>query len=231
MRITDSVALDCAQEAAGQLRYEIEAAFSQGLPNTPMAGATGAGDLGQLHHRAPGGPDRRRGLPAFRPGAQGGHRRHPAHAGHGRAGADFAVRLFAHRRGLQPEHGRRGHLGGHGAAERQADLPHRSAGHPRRQPTTRRARSTPSCRWPMPSAWWPACRRQPSPPTPRFYLQHCIRACEGRRRAQPHHPVCARRLAAAGDLRARRHRHHGGGRKAGERARGHDGRRERHPGR
>ena len=40
MRITDAVALDCAQEAAGQLRYEIEAAFSQGLPNTPMAGAT-----------------------------------------------------------------------------------------------------------------------------------------------------------------------------------------------
>ncbi len=40
LRITDSVALDCAQEAAGQLRYEIEAAFSQGLPNTPMAGAT-----------------------------------------------------------------------------------------------------------------------------------------------------------------------------------------------
>ncbi len=39
-RITDSVALDCAQEAAGQLRYEIEAAFSQALPNTPMAGAT-----------------------------------------------------------------------------------------------------------------------------------------------------------------------------------------------
>lgn len=40
MRITDSVTLDCAQEAAGQLRYEIEAAFSQGLPNTPMAGST-----------------------------------------------------------------------------------------------------------------------------------------------------------------------------------------------
>ena len=40
MRITDSVSLDCAQEAAGQLRYEIEAAFSQGLPNTPMAGST-----------------------------------------------------------------------------------------------------------------------------------------------------------------------------------------------
>jgi amino-acid N-acetyltransferase len=40
IRITDEIALDCAQEAAGQLRYEIEAAFSQGLPNTPMAGAT-----------------------------------------------------------------------------------------------------------------------------------------------------------------------------------------------
>jgi amino-acid N-acetyltransferase len=40
MRITDAFSLDCAQEAAGQLRYEIEAAFSQGLPNTPMAGST-----------------------------------------------------------------------------------------------------------------------------------------------------------------------------------------------
>ena len=40
IRITAEVALDCAQEAAGQLRYEIEAAFSQGLPNTPMAGST-----------------------------------------------------------------------------------------------------------------------------------------------------------------------------------------------
>lgn len=39
MRVTDGVALDCAQEAAGQLRFEIEAAISQGLPNTPMAGA------------------------------------------------------------------------------------------------------------------------------------------------------------------------------------------------
>jgi amino-acid N-acetyltransferase len=40
IRITDEIALDCAQEAAGQLRYEIEAAFSMGLPNTPMAGST-----------------------------------------------------------------------------------------------------------------------------------------------------------------------------------------------
>lgn len=40
LRITDAPALDAAQEAAGQLRFEIEAAFSQGLPNTPMANAT-----------------------------------------------------------------------------------------------------------------------------------------------------------------------------------------------
>lgn len=37
IRITDSVALECAKEAAGELRLDIEAAFSQGLPNTPMA--------------------------------------------------------------------------------------------------------------------------------------------------------------------------------------------------
>ncbi|CAN5261787.1 amino-acid N-acetyltransferase [soil metagenome] len=37
IRITDSIALECAKEAAGELRLDIEAAFSQGLPNTPMA--------------------------------------------------------------------------------------------------------------------------------------------------------------------------------------------------
>jgi len=39
LRITDSVAMECAKEAAGELRLDIEAAFSQGLPNTPMAHA------------------------------------------------------------------------------------------------------------------------------------------------------------------------------------------------
>jgi amino-acid N-acetyltransferase len=37
LRITDPVALECAKEASGELRLDIEAAFSQGLPNTPMA--------------------------------------------------------------------------------------------------------------------------------------------------------------------------------------------------
>lgn len=39
LRVTDIVALECAKEAAGELRLDIEAAFSQGLPNTPMANA------------------------------------------------------------------------------------------------------------------------------------------------------------------------------------------------
>lgn len=39
LRITNDVALECAKEAAGELRLDIEAAFSQGLPNTPMANA------------------------------------------------------------------------------------------------------------------------------------------------------------------------------------------------
>ena len=37
IRITDPAALECAKEASGELRLDIEAAFSQGLPNTPMA--------------------------------------------------------------------------------------------------------------------------------------------------------------------------------------------------
>jgi amino-acid N-acetyltransferase len=37
VRITDAPAMECAKEAAGELRLDIEAAFSQGLPNTPMA--------------------------------------------------------------------------------------------------------------------------------------------------------------------------------------------------
>ena len=37
IRITDPVALECLKEASGELRLDLEAAFSQGLPNTPMA--------------------------------------------------------------------------------------------------------------------------------------------------------------------------------------------------
>ena len=37
VRVTDAGALECAKEASGEIRLDIEAAFSQGLPNTPMA--------------------------------------------------------------------------------------------------------------------------------------------------------------------------------------------------
>ncbi len=39
IRITDTAALECAKEANGEIRLDIEAAFSQGLANTPMANA------------------------------------------------------------------------------------------------------------------------------------------------------------------------------------------------
>ena len=39
LRITNAVALGCVKEAVGLLRIEIDALLSQGLPNSPMAGA------------------------------------------------------------------------------------------------------------------------------------------------------------------------------------------------
>lgn len=39
LRITDDVALQCAKEAAGLVRVEIEAVLSMGLANSPMAGS------------------------------------------------------------------------------------------------------------------------------------------------------------------------------------------------
>jgi amino-acid N-acetyltransferase len=39
LRMTDKPSLECAMEASGELRLDIEAAFSAGLPNTPMGNA------------------------------------------------------------------------------------------------------------------------------------------------------------------------------------------------
>lgn len=40
LRVTDQVSLECAKEAAGEIRLDIEAAFSQAMPNTAMHGAS-----------------------------------------------------------------------------------------------------------------------------------------------------------------------------------------------
>ena len=39
LRVTDAAALECVKRAMGVTRIEVEAMLSQGLPNTPMAGA------------------------------------------------------------------------------------------------------------------------------------------------------------------------------------------------
>src|SRR5690606_9496506 len=39
LQVTDADALECVKEAAGEIMLDIEAAFSQGLPNTPMSHA------------------------------------------------------------------------------------------------------------------------------------------------------------------------------------------------
>ena len=109
MRITDEVALDCAKEAAGQLRYEIEAAFSQGLPNTPMAAATVRMISGNFVTARPVGivdgvDFQHSGL--VRKVDVAGITRTLDIGAHGAA---VAVRLLAHRRGLQPDDGRSRH--------------------------------------------------------------------------------------------------------------------------
>src|SRR5215470_15450512 len=40
MRVTDEAAMQCVKQANGQLRVEIEAQLSMGLPHSPMANAT-----------------------------------------------------------------------------------------------------------------------------------------------------------------------------------------------
>lgn len=40
IRVTDPISMECVKEAVGRIRLDIEATFSQGLPNTPMANAS-----------------------------------------------------------------------------------------------------------------------------------------------------------------------------------------------
>ena len=116
---TDAAALECAKEAAGEIRLDIEAAFSQGLPNTPMshshirvisgnfvtARPTGVLDGVDYKHT---GQVRKIDVDALKFAIEKG---------------SSVVLLsplgFAHGRRLQPGDGRPGHQRGRGAARRE----------------------------------------------------------------------------------------------------------------
>ena len=120
---TDAAALECAKEAAGEIRLDIEAAFSQGLPNTPMshshirvisgnfvtARPTGVLDGVDYKHT---GQVRKIDVDALKFAIEKG---------------SSVVLLsplgFAHGRRLQPGDGRPGHQRGRGAARRETHLP------------------------------------------------------------------------------------------------------------
>lgn len=92
MRITDEVALDCAQGGRWPAALRV-AAFSQGLPNTPMAGSTVRVVSGNFITARPVGvldgvDFQHSGL------VPGGRGRHHPHAGLRRDGAAVTVRLL-----------------------------------------------------------------------------------------------------------------------------------------
>ena len=113
--------------------------------------------LGQFHHRTAGGHRRRHRFPAYRAGPQGRFAGHPPRSRIRRAGAAVAVRFFADRRGLQPEHGRRRRQRGDRTAGRQADLSDRSGRHSARpeRPGQRDRPGTDAAR--APRSCWPRC--------------------------------------------------------------------------
>ncbi len=107
VRITDTAALECAKEAAGELRLDIEAAFSQGLPNTPMAHAAIRIISGNFVTARPIGVIDGVDLELTGVTRKIAYRDHPADSASRRPGAAVAAGLFADRRGVQPDHGRR----------------------------------------------------------------------------------------------------------------------------
>ncbi len=217
------MALDCAQEAAGQLRYEIEAAFSQGLPNTPMAGATVRVISGNFLTARPvgivDGVDFQHSGLVRKVDVDGIQRT-----------LDMGALVLLSPFGFSPT-GEAFNLSMEEVATRvaielKADKLMFLTEVPgiRISPPTPESEDNPiDTELPLAAArhCWPSCRPRSSPPTRAFTCSTACRACEQRRGAQPHHSVCAGRLAAAGDLCARRHRHHGHRREAGRAARGH----------
>jgi hypothetical protein len=134
--------------------------------------------VGQLPHRAAGGHRRRGGLPAQRPGARwtGGH---PPHHRHRRAGAavPFGFSPTGEAFNLTMEDVATSDR--HCAAGRQAGLRDRGARHPR-TPGPDPESNPIDTELPLAEAkrCWPRCRPQ-QPTDTAFYLQHCVKACEG----------------------------------------------------
>jgi hypothetical protein len=94
----------------------------------------------------------------------------------------LALWLLAHGRGLQPEHGGSRHLGGHRAQGRQAGVPVRSARHIAPTPSSRQGDDNPiDTELPLAQArnCWRACPPSQQPTDTAFYLQHCVKACQG----------------------------------------------------
>ena len=226
MRITDAVALDCAQEAAGQLRFEIEAAFSQGLPNTPMANAIVRVVSGNfLTARPVGIVD---GVDFMHSGVV-----RKVDAAAIRRAIDIGALVLLSPFGFSPT-GEAFNLTMEDVATStaialQADkllFVTEVAGHPRGpgrpgQPDRHRARAGRRR-----AAARRRCRSR-TQPTDTGLLPAALRArLPRRRRALAHPAVRDRRRAADGGVHARRHRHDGRRREAREPARG-DGRRHR----
>ncbi len=215
VRVTDTAALECAKEAAGELRLDIEAAFSQGLPNTPMSQRPDQHRLGQLRRRPPAWRDRRRRLRTHRRHPQDRRRKNPPDpADRRQPGAALAAGFLAHRRNLQPDAGRRRRIGCHRAARRQADLHHRNADDCRRgrhrDPRTVVAHGRSRAAGGLPVRLG------------RVLHAACDQGLQRRRRSRPHHSVRDGRLGAARGLHARWRGHHDQPREPRKPASGHN---------
>ncbi len=126
LRITDARALESAKEAAGEVRLDIEAAISQGLPNTPMAHAHISVVSGNFVTARPVGI--LDGVDFQHTGVvrkiDGDSIRHSLTSS--KLVPAFAARFFADGRSIQFVDGRCGVGGGHCIARRQDHFPDRN---------------------------------------------------------------------------------------------------------
>jgi amino-acid N-acetyltransferase len=228
MRITDPVALDAAQEAAGQLRFEIEAAFSQGLPNTPMANATVRVVSGNFLTARPVGIVDGVDFMPQRPRARvdGAAIRAPSTSARMVLLSPFGFSPTGEAFNLTMED-----VATATAMALQADKLLFMTEVPGIREHPDDADSPIDTELSLAEARR-LLARLPPPQLPTdiaFYLQHCVKACEGGVERSHILPFAVDGALAAGGVHARRHRHHGRRREAREPARGHRRRRRRHP--